>query len=380
MLKSTEISGASEMSYVVSVVIPVFRESPQLRITLDRLLRQDVSKEILVVIDQPTQNSLSLAEEFKRDVKFILNGERLGKSHALNLAIKNSKGEVLLFLDADVEIPEDKSFLRKVVEELEDVDLLDIKKEVLKQSFLSKMTYYEYAGFNIGSWLVTKLAKKSPSINGSAFAIRREVLESLGGFRQVVCEDMDLATRCFMGNYKVKYAKDLRVLSHVYSSWRKWLDQRKRWATGIALWLKNWYKPLLAASIKKPQIFLPALFFLYPSIIIVILYLLLPASLIYKLLSLALLFIALRLDIAFLAIPLTTLGTNFLKGIAASLTSFLASATTFYIFAKKLGFNFKLHEFFIYYHFYSLICLAITFAGLISVCVFNRQLSFDWKV
>ncbi|RLE51171.1 MAG: hypothetical protein DRJ33_06380, partial [Candidatus Methanomethylicota archaeon] len=189
MLKSTEISGASEMSYVVSVVIPVFRESPQLRTTLDRLLRQNVSKEILVVIDQPTQSSLSLAEEFKRDVKFILNGERIGKSHALNLAVKNSKGDVLLFLDADVEVPEDENFLRKVVEELKDADLLDIKKEVLRQSFLSKMTYYEYAGFNVGSWFVTKFVKKSPSINGSAFAIRREVLESLGGFKQVICED-----------------------------------------------------------------------------------------------------------------------------------------------------------------------------------------------
>ena len=101
------------MSYVVSVVIPVFRESPQLRTTLDRLLRQNVSKEILVVIDQPTQSSLSLAEEFKRDVKFILNGERIGKSHALNLAVKNSKGDVLLFLDADVEVPEDKNFFKK---------------------------------------------------------------------------------------------------------------------------------------------------------------------------------------------------------------------------------------------------------------------------
>lgn len=71
-------------------------------------------------------------------------------------------GEILLFLDGDVEIPEDPCFLRKIVNEMRGTDILDLKKEIVRSSFLSRIMYYEYTMINIYSWLTSKLTGKNP--------------------------------------------------------------------------------------------------------------------------------------------------------------------------------------------------------------------------
>ena len=126
------------------------------------------------------------------------------------------------------------------------------------------MTYYEYVGFNIGSWFVSKFVGKCPAVNASAFAIKREVFASLKGFRRVVSEDLDIAVRAFIENYKFKYTKRVNVYNSVHSNWKNWLTQRKRWSIGCALWFKEWYRELLKICSKTTTNFHPWLAFSFP--------------------------------------------------------------------------------------------------------------------
>ena len=111
----------------ISVLIPVYRESHLLRGLLTDLLSDPyLPKEIYVIIDEPTEASLYLTEEFKDRVIFTLNKIRIGKANALNDAVKRTKGDILLFLDSDVELQKNgESFLSLLNREMKEINIMD---------------------------------------------------------------------------------------------------------------------------------------------------------------------------------------------------------------------------------------------------------------
>jgi cellulose synthase/poly-beta-1,6-N-acetylglucosamine synthase-like glycosyltransferase len=349
----------------ISVFIPVYREAEQLANILKKLVLQDVAKEIFVTIDAPSEQFLERIKQFS-GVKLLINEERIGKANALNKSVKLSSGKVLLFLDADIELPDDP-------------DILDIKKKVAKDSFLSKMAYYEYFTFNIGAWLASEHLQKCPAANGAAFAMKRETFDAVNGFRKVVAEDLDIATRAFLDDHAFAYTKDVEVKNVVHSNWGTWFKQRRRWALGQALWLKDCYRDLLKKCIRKPQIFLPGLFFLYPTAMVFFLTIALPSAWLYDSLLVFSFFLSVKFNIAMPVFLITFLTADLLKAILISLASFAVTAATFFVFSRKLGFEIKLHELFIYYFFYSVIWLAIMVIGYVQVLVFKKDVAPDWK-
>ena len=362
----------------ISVFIPVFQESEQLPILLSRLLEQTASKEIIVTIDEPTQPFLEEMKRFK-NVQLIVNERRVGKANALNQSVKKSSGKVLLFLDSDVELSKDTAFLTKILEKMINADVLDIKKKVERTSFLSKMAYYEYFTFNISSWLASRYLRKCPATNGAAFAIKRATFDEVGGFKKVVAEDIDIATRAFLKGHSFAYTSDVEVKNIVHSSWNSWFTQRERWAVGQALWLKDYYKKLFRKCAGKPQIFLPALFFLYPPLISFSLNFLLPSAWMYDLLTLFSWFASTRFNTV-LPIFLVSLPTvDILKSLVIAFSSFTVTALLFYRFSKKLGFEMKLHEVFVYYFFYSVLWIGVIFVGYFQVLILRKTSAPNWK-
>jgi len=366
----------------ISIFIPVYKESNQLESMLKDLNSQNVTKEIFVIIDEPTAEfSQKIKNLEHKDIKFIVNKERVGKANALNSTEKLASADVLLFLDSDIQISGDPEFLKKIIMEIQPVDILDIKKKVTKgNSFLSRMTYYEYFTFNVSSWLSSKYMHKCPAVNGAAFAIKREMYKKIGGFHKVIAEDIDLATRAFMVESSFAYTTDVEVHNVVYSGWSKWFTQRRRWAIGQAQWLVNWYQVLFTKFIKKPQVFLPGLFFLYPSIAAFFLSALVPSLWMYNSLLVFSLFLSVKFNIL-LPIFLVSLATaDILKIVTISLSGFAITAAVFYGFSRKLGFKeMKLHELFVYYFFYSTIWMAIIIIGHIQVIAFREKVAPDWR-
>jgi cellulose synthase/poly-beta-1,6-N-acetylglucosamine synthase-like glycosyltransferase len=366
----------------ISIFIPVYKESNQLASMLHELSAQNVTKEIFVTVDEPTDEFSQKIKELQfENVKFIINKERIGKVNALNSTMKLSSGKVLLFLDADVQISDDPDFLRKIIMETKTADIVDIKKRVSKgKSLLSKMAYYEYFTFNVSAWLSSKYMHKCPAVNGAAFAIKRETFEKVGGFHKVVAEDIDIATRAFLEDSSFSYANDVEVKNVVYSEWGKWFKQRRRWAIGQALWLKLWYRDLAKKFIKKPQVFLPSLFFLYPSVAIFLLSVIVPNLWMYNSLLIFSLFLSVKFDILMPVFLVSLATANLLKILIISLSSFGLTAAVFYGFSRKLGFReMKLHELFVYYFFYSNIWIALIIIGSIQVFVFRKKVAPDWR-
>ncbi len=201
----------------------------------------------------------------------------------------------------------------------------------------------------------------------------------MNGFRKVVSEDLDLATRAFLADHSFAYTMDVEVKNLVHSNWRTWFRQRQRWAIGQALWVKEWYRELLKKCVRKPQIFLPGLFFLYPSVMLVFLNLSLPSSWAYDLLWTASLFVSVKLNLVLPVFLVSMISADLIKSVLISLATFGVTAVIFYGFSRKLGFKMRLHELFVYYFFYSLLWMAIMVIGYVQVLVFRKKTAPNWK-
>jgi hypothetical protein len=70
---------------------------------------------------------------------------------------------------------------------------------------------------------------------------------------------------------------------------------------------------------------------------------------------------------------------DLLKILMISLSSFGLTAAVFYGFSRKLGFEMKLHELFVYYFFYSSLWMTIIVIGHIQVFAFRKKVAPDWR-
>ena len=206
----------------ISVYIPVYKESRHLEAMLDCLtLDPYTEKEVIVCIDEPTEKSRSLIEAYP-GIIFRLSAERLGKVSVLNAAVAETTGEYLLFLDSDLEI-RINNLLERVANELDKHELVELKKQIIRDSPISRIVSYDYLSQNFTSYLFARYLHRCLGINGAAFAVRRSVFLELTGFGHEICEDLDIAIRSFKVGVDFGYSEDAAVWNSVDPSLRIWL-------------------------------------------------------------------------------------------------------------------------------------------------------------
>ena len=106
------------MIFILSIVIPTFNRAKSLKLTLDSLIQQNYRDfEVFVVDNGPsTDNTKEIVENFAskdnrvRYISTILKG----CIYARNIGAKNSKGDILLTLDDDIEFLEPET-LKKLI-------------------------------------------------------------------------------------------------------------------------------------------------------------------------------------------------------------------------------------------------------------------------
>lgn len=113
-----------------SVIMPLYNtDSRFLSKAIESVLNQTYSDfEFIIVCDKPTDKCDSIAKEYaKKDKRIIIleNLSNVGVAKTLNVAIRNSKGEYLIRMDADDVCSNDRlECLSKYIEKHPDVDVL----------------------------------------------------------------------------------------------------------------------------------------------------------------------------------------------------------------------------------------------------------------
>jgi len=130
---------------LISVIIPTYNSEKTIEKCIRALLNQSYPKneyEIIVVDDGSTDRTADVIPKFKR-VKLIEQKHR-GPAVARNLGVKNSKGQIILFTDADC-IP-DKKWIKNMVEPFDDKEVIGVSgtyKTFNKSSLIARFAGYE---------------------------------------------------------------------------------------------------------------------------------------------------------------------------------------------------------------------------------------------
>ncbi|MEM2980073.1 MAG: glycosyltransferase family 2 protein [Thermoproteota archaeon] len=364
------------MDVKVSVIIPSYKGSSHLIGLVKRLVKDDYrNKEVLVVVDTPSQNVVEELES--QPVKTIFREKRGGRVSALIEAFKKSSGDLLVFLDDDVSVVEN-SFLSKVVESMRSCEMGEIMKIAKGNGLLGQMVNYEFMSFNYGGMLFAKKTGRCLGLNGAAFAIWRSAYEKVGGFKYKIPDDFDLGIRSYLTGLRFGFIDTPHVINYAPPSWRDWFKQRVRWGIGAAIWVKDNWRTLLKILRERPSLILLLLFLVLPSLASFLITLSLNTLVEDRLIWMSLLTVS---SLYAGLLPFTTVFSYglflkilllFTKTLVAVLASFIVFSLFYRKIAKEMGFRFKLASFALLYFIYSPLWFTILLSGFIRVFVFRR--------
>lgn len=172
----------------LSIIIPTLNEEKYLPRLLESIKKQTFNDYEVVVADAHSKDrTREIAERFGARV---VGGGLPSKGR--NLGTKAAKGEVFLFLDADVVLPR-LDFLARTLREF-DQRKLDIATSLLKPLSKKVIDYMFYGIYNVYTYTVQKV---HPHIPGFFIFVRRKVHEKIGGFDETLdfAEDHEYARR-----------------------------------------------------------------------------------------------------------------------------------------------------------------------------------------
>ncbi|MDQ1281007.1 MAG: hypothetical protein QG670_2271 [Thermoproteota archaeon] len=106
----------------ISIVIPTYNEEKNIRTCLDALLKQKYPLnllEIIIVDNVSTDETLELVKEYEERICVSIIFNRVKKDAELSkmLGLQSSRGELFLYLDADIEVVGD-DWLKKIIKPL----------------------------------------------------------------------------------------------------------------------------------------------------------------------------------------------------------------------------------------------------------------------
>ena len=89
------------MQSTVTAIVPAFNEEKRIKNLLQTLLNYKEITEILCVNDGSTDNTGKIAENLE-NIRVIHSEENFGKAHAITKGLLEAKGDIVMFIDADL--------------------------------------------------------------------------------------------------------------------------------------------------------------------------------------------------------------------------------------------------------------------------------------
>ena len=201
---------------MVSVIIPAYNEERTIRATIESVLASDYAlMEVIVVNDGSTDGTAGAVAEFAEQgrIRYIdkANG---GKASALNAGIREARGEVVIFTDADsVFLPDTVSKMARWFGDAR-IDAVcgndaPLHPATAIQKFLAVTTH-------IGTGFVRRalsVMRCLPIITGNLGAIRTSVLREVDGFREIWGEDLEITFRLYRNRKRIVFDPEPKVIA-----------------------------------------------------------------------------------------------------------------------------------------------------------------------
>jgi len=216
----------------VTVVVPAYNEEQTIRVAVETLLESDHPDLEVIVVDDGSQDctAAKILDLHEKGRIRLIRQENAGKAAALNRGIAAATGEVVLYTDAD------SLFLRDTVAKMArwfadpSIDAvcgndMPLRARTALQKLLAVTTH-------IGTGYVRRALSVIgclPIISGNLGAVRRRVLEEIGGFRELWGEDLEITWRLHAHGKRIVFDPEPAVLADCPATLGALWKQRVRW-------------------------------------------------------------------------------------------------------------------------------------------------------
>ena len=233
---------------LVTVIVPAYNESASIKRCVEALLNQDYTgaTEIIVINDGSTDDTAAIVASLP--VRFINLIENGGKANALNVAMKQAKGDVVIFSDGDSNMSLDaiscivKTMLENPEAEMVTGNVL-VNKPNSKGALRLMFMYFQMIEYH----LEQHVARHIQALNGKVLvcpgpitAVKRGVCDVLQFSDDTVVEDADFTVTALVQGMKVIRDPKAKVYTNAPESVRAWVKQRNRWWYGnLQVWKKH---------------------------------------------------------------------------------------------------------------------------------------------
>lgn len=256
----------------VSVIIPAYNEERVIADSVARVLASDYPGLQVIVADDGSKDATSavVRERFASDPRVTLltlaNG---GKAAALNRALLQAEGEVIIALDADTQF--EPTTIARLARWFADPKLGAVAGDARVGNRVNLVTRWQAVEYITAQNLERRALAGFDAMTvvpGAVGAWRRAALDAVGGYPEdTLAEDQDLTIAIQRAGWRVTYDPRAVAWTEAPESFKALAKQRYRWAFGTlqCLWKHRRVlltgKPAGLARIGLPQAWLFQIFF-----------------------------------------------------------------------------------------------------------------------
>jgi glycosyltransferase involved in cell wall biosynthesis len=242
----------------VSIVIPVYNEEKMLPLCLDSLQSLDYPKEMLEIIfvdNNSTDKSAKIIKKYP--VTYLFEGKK-GAGAARNTGIRQAKGEIIAFTDADCVVRKD--WINRITEGFKNKNTGCCSGKTVSykpERFIEKL--FEWLFEKQPKWNINYFEDYfiGPVFATCNLACSKKALDEIGLFDDglLASEDVDLVWRINLKGYQVDYIenaivehkrrdklKELPDVFFKYMYWQYYLIKKYESVIGISI---DWQKVML---------------------------------------------------------------------------------------------------------------------------------------
>jgi glycosyltransferase involved in cell wall biosynthesis len=196
----------------VSVIIPVYNRDELLTICLESIKQSNYSNYEVIVVDDGSQTPFSKCIQNSNFI-YLRHEKNKGAGAARNTGAAKAVGEILLFIDSDIEIY--PNTISNIANEFKlDKRISALTAMIAKENrFKNFFSLYKTAFFR---WSVSNMGSEVAYICTSCAAIRKSMFQQIGGFSEkykgASWEDVEIGLEIIKNQGVIRFTNKIEVI------------------------------------------------------------------------------------------------------------------------------------------------------------------------
>lgn len=257
----------------ISILVPAWNEAGSIGRVIESFLSLKHPGVELIVAAGGEDDTYGLAKKYEGDRVKVLHQERKGKNRALNTALSKARGRIIVLTDADCVMSDE--WLSQLLLGIKGDKAVSGTNMPLPEQLSNPFVLYQYS-FTLACPKPPGRGQQ-PYLDGKNTAIRRKVLEDLGGFDEeaLTGTDFSLKFRLLEKGIRARFIPDSVIATDYPTSFKAYLSQQARWLRNFAIYGGKYKNPgltglfLKQVSIASFVLFTPVLaFFVKPFMVL----------------------------------------------------------------------------------------------------------------